>query len=185
MRHPTTETILDFLENKADSANRHSLNEHLASCSRCESKSEEFRQLTGFLQADAANEPPTHLLDWGVGLFQPVLRPQEGTLRRIFGTLVFDSFEQPLPAGIRHVGSIPRQLLFRAGDVDVDVRIDSDTEDRVSLAGLVGVDRLFRKHARLAGVSRDGSLQDADEPRRRVLVRWSASGHLPSLDGSA
>ncbi len=137
MRHPTTETILDFLENKADLANRDLLHEHLASCSRCESKSEEFRQLTGFLQEDAANEPPAHLLEWSVGLFQPVFRPQESTLRRIFGTLVFDSFEEPLPAGIRHVGSVPRQLLFRAGDVDVDIRIESDTEDRVSLAGQV------------------------------------------------
>ena len=137
MRHPTTETILDFLENKAASASLDSLEEHLTSCGRCESKSQEFQQLTGFLQEDAANEPPSHLLEWSVELFQPVLRPQGSTLRRIFGALVFDSFEQPLPAGIRSVGSVPRQLLFKAGDLDIDVRIESDMEDRISLAGQV------------------------------------------------
>ncbi len=67
MRHPTTEAILDFLENKADSENCDALQEHLASCSRCESKSREFQKLTGFLQEDAANEPPAHLLEWSVG----------------------------------------------------------------------------------------------------------------------
>ena len=97
----------------------------------------EFQELTGFLQEDAANEPPAHLLEWSVELFQPVLRPHESTVRRIFGTLVFDSFEQPLPAGIRHVGSVPRQLLFKAGDVDVDVRIEPEKDDRISLAGQV------------------------------------------------
>ncbi len=139
MRHPTVETILNFVDNNAALAevDRAGVTDHISSCSRCGEKAREFEGLLGFFQEDAVNEPPSELLEWGVQLFQPVLRPTESKLGRIFAKLVFDSFEQPLPAGIRHVGSIPRQLLFKAGDVDVDVRIESAAEDRISLAGQV------------------------------------------------
>ena len=134
MRHPTVETILNFVDNKTDVVG---VADHISSCSRCGEKEQEFKGLLGFIREDAVNEPPAELLEWGVQLFQPVLRPTEGKLRHIFAKLVFDSFEQPLPAGIRHVGSIPRQLLFKAGEVDVDLRIESADDDRISLAGQV------------------------------------------------
>ncbi len=134
MRHPTVETILNFVDNKTDVVG---VADHISSCSRCGEKAQEFKGLLGFIREDAVNEPPAELLEWGVQLFQPVLRPTEGKLGRIFAKLVFDSFEQPLPAGIRHVGSIPRQLLFKAGEVDVDIRIESADDDRISLAGQV------------------------------------------------
>ena len=139
MRHPTVETILNFVDNNAALAevDRAGVTDHISSCSRRGEKAREFEGLLGFFQEDAVNEPPSELLEWGVQLFQPVLRPTESKLGRIFAKLGFDSFEQPLPAGIRHVGSILRQLLFKAGDVDVDVRIESAAEDRISLAGQV------------------------------------------------
>jgi uncharacterized protein YbaR (Trm112 family) len=39
--------------------------------------------------------------------------------------LVFDSFRQPLPAGIRTVGLRARQLLYQAGRFRVDLRLDA------------------------------------------------------------
>ena len=44
----------------------------------------------------------------------------------------------PALAGVRRVGAPPRQLLFRAGDVDVDVKIESmEANDRITLVGQV------------------------------------------------
>ena len=138
MRHLTVETLLNHIENKADSHDSAIANQHLTSCTQCQDKAGEFRELLGFLGRDAANEPSAELLKWGIQLFQPVLRPNESKQSKILriAKLVFDSFEQPLPVGIRYVGSVPRQLLFRAGDIDVDVRIDSGDE-RISVAGQV------------------------------------------------
>ncbi len=39
--------------------------------------------------------------------------------------LVFDSFRQPLPEGIRTVGLRARQLLYQAGRFSVDLRLDT------------------------------------------------------------
>jgi hypothetical protein len=52
--------------------------------------------------------------------------------------LVFDTYDQPMLAGVRRVGVPPRQLLFRAGDVDVDIKIESmEANDRITLVGQV------------------------------------------------
>jgi hypothetical protein len=98
------------------------------------------------LAEDASNEPPAEALRWGIQLFQPVIRlenAKDSGLNpvRLIAKLVFDSFEQPLTAGVRAgvmgTGTIPRQLLFRAGQVDVDVRIESGADNRISLSGQV------------------------------------------------
>ena len=138
MRHLSIETLIDQIENKADVAALARTNQHLSECERCQANAGEFSQLLTFLNSDATNEPPADLLEWGIQLFQPILRPIESKTSKVLtiAKLVFDSFEQPAPVGIRYVGSVPRQLLFRAGKVDVDVRIESG-DDRVSLAGQV------------------------------------------------
>ena len=129
---------MNHIEKTTDSYDSVAASQHLTSCRRCQDKAGEFEELLGFLDRDAANEPSSEILDWGIQLYQPVLRPSESKKSRVLriAKLVFDSFEQPRPVGIRHVGSLPRQLLFRAGDVDVDVRIESG-DDRISLAGQV------------------------------------------------
>src|SRR6185295_18593023 len=78
-------------------------------------------------------------VQWGVNLFQPVMQPAAGGKhRKIIASLVFDTLYEPMPAGVRRVGAPPRQLLFRAGDVDVDVKIESmEANDRITLVGQV------------------------------------------------
>jgi hypothetical protein len=112
---------------------------HLAICSDCTQLKLEFEALTVRLREDSSFEPPAELVQWGVSLFQPVMQPEtKGGIRKIIASLVFDTFDQPMPAGVRGVGTPPRQLLFRAGDVDVDVKIESmEANDRITLVGQV------------------------------------------------
>jgi len=111
---------------------------HLASCKDCAELKQEFQSLVGRLREDSSFEPPAHLVQWGVSLFQPIVQPKIGGLPKFIASLIFDTFEQPIFAGMRHVGTPPRQLLFRAGDVDVDVKIEAlETNDRITLVGQV------------------------------------------------
>lgn len=138
MRHLRVETILDQIENKGNAADHARQAEHLAECGKCQNKSIELQELLTFMAEDAANEPSPTTLSWSIEIFQPVLRPAGSPVRRI-AKLVFDSFQQPMAAGVRAAvaGSAPRQLLFRAGDVDVDLRIESGVDNRISLSGQV------------------------------------------------
>jgi hypothetical protein len=49
--------------------------------------------------------------------------------------LVFDSFRQPLPVGVRGGAPPTRQLLHESGDLVIDLQLEPGKESRVFLAG--------------------------------------------------
>src|SRR5438094_8561868 len=139
MRHVTIENLINYMDGQPTDVEKSTLEGHLVTCAECSQLKQEFQILTTRLREDSSFEPPAELVQWGVSLFQPVMQPEsKGTIRKIIASLVFDTFEQPLTAGVRRVGAPPRQLLFRAGDVDVDVKIESmEANNRITLVGQV------------------------------------------------
>src|SRR5712692_896814 len=138
MRHVTVENLINYADGQASDVEKSTLDSHLTGCKECTNLKQEFQALITRLREDSSFEPPTELVQWGINLFQPVMQPVAGGLRKIIASLVFDTFDQPMLAGVRRVGAPPRQLLFRAGDVDVDVKIESmEANDRITLVGQV------------------------------------------------
>jgi len=140
MRHVTVEDLIDYIEGQTSDVEKSTLDGHVATCRECGELKQEFQALITRLREDASFEPPAELVQWGINLFQPVTQPQGvvSGLRKFIASLVFDTYDQPLLAGVRRVGAPPRQLLFRAGDVDVDVKIESmEANDRITLVGQV------------------------------------------------
>lgn len=139
MRHISAEKLVEYLGGHVTAESRESIEHHLVECSACVELKQDLGRLTLQLEQDSRYEPPADLVQWGINLFQPMLQPQAGgRLRKIIASLVFDTYDQPMLAGVRRVGAPPRQLLYRAGDIDVDVKIESmDANDRISLAGQV------------------------------------------------
>jgi len=137
MRHLTVDVILEHVEGKSDAASQAEIQAHLSECAQCREQAAEFGELVGFLSMDAENEPPRETLRSAVELFQPILRPAEGRFEKVIriARRVFDSYEQPVE-GVRTVDVAPRQLLYREGEFDVDLRIESG-DGRMSLEGQV------------------------------------------------
>jgi hypothetical protein len=129
---------MDYMDGRGNDVEKLTLETHLADCSDCLELKQEFQVLVTQLRDDSSFEPPADVVQWGINLFQPLMQPEQGGLRKFIAALVFDTFDQPLLAGVRRVGAPPRQLLFRAGDVDVDVKIESmEANDRITLVGQV------------------------------------------------
>jgi hypothetical protein len=149
MRHLNPENLIEYIDGRASDPSKAAVEAHLVQCSDCSELKQELKQFILRVEEDATYEPPAHLVKWGFSLFQPLLQPKEsvgGKVRRIIAALVFDTADQPMLAGVRGVGVPPRQLLFRAGDVDVDVKIESmEANDRISLVGqvLTGTEKFF------------------------------------------
>jgi hypothetical protein len=139
MQHINTEDLVDYMDGRVSGDGKLAVENHLSKCNDCVELKEELGLLVLRLQEDTTFEPPAELVEWGVSLFQPLLQPSTGgKLRKLIAALVFDTFDQPVLAGVRRVGAPPRQLLFRAGDVDVDVKIESmEANDRITLVGQV------------------------------------------------
>jgi hypothetical protein len=58
--------------------------------------------------------------------------------RRVSASLTFDSFAQPLPAGIRSGNAVARQLLYEADGLTIDLRIDKHANSKaLSIVGQV------------------------------------------------
>jgi hypothetical protein len=139
MQHINTEDLVDYMDGRVSDEGKLAVENHLSKCNDCVELKGELQLLVLRLQQDVTFEPPAELVQWGISLFQPLLQPATGgKLRKLIASLVFDTFDQPLLAGVRRVGAPPRQLLFRAGDVDVDVKIESmEANDRITLVGQV------------------------------------------------
>ena len=141
MRHINAENLMEYIDGRGAVSSKATVEEHLSECSDCLQLKSELEQFLFQLHADSSFEPPAELVQWGVSLFQPLLQPTKtvgGKIRKFVASLVFDTFDEPVLAGVRRVGVPPRQLLFRAGDVDVDVKIESmEANDRISLVGQV------------------------------------------------
>jgi hypothetical protein len=130
---------MEYMDGQLTDENRALVDSHVLQCADCSDLQHELQEFVISLRSDASFEPPAEVLQWGVNLFQPMLPQESGrSIRKIIASLVFDTFDEPALAGVRRVGAPPRQLLFRAGDVDVDVKIESvETNDRISLVGQV------------------------------------------------
>ena len=148
MHHLTVENLVEYiLGSPVDGTSRQDpekdarpkIEIHLSECRECSQLKGEIQNLIRDLQTDTTFEPPIHLVQWGVELFQPLLQPPTGRkLRRLIAALVFDTYEQRLQPGIRGMATTPRQLLFRAGDVNIDVKIESmEQNDRITMVGQV------------------------------------------------
>ena len=138
MRHINIENLVNYVDGAALDVDKVSVETHLMACNECAELKQELQVLMTQLREDSSLEPPAELVQWGINLFQPVMQPKTSPVRRLIASLVFDSFDQPMLAGTRRVGTPPRQLLFRAGDVDVDVKIEAmEASDRISLIGQV------------------------------------------------
>jgi len=138
MRHVSAEVLANYIDELCTDSERTTIETHLTSCKECAELKQELYSLVSRLRQEASFEPPADVVQWGINLFQPVMRPQPTGLPKFIASLVFDTFDQPMFAGMRRVGTPPRQLLFRAGEVDVDVKIESlEANDRITLVGQV------------------------------------------------
>lgn len=90
-----------------------------------------FDGLLAFAARDAAAEPPASALR-SVKALGSMLRPtRESWLRKLQSVLVFDSSMAPLAAGVRDLGHLDRQLIFRSDDYYVDLRLEQEATNSV------------------------------------------------------
>jgi hypothetical protein len=85
----------------------------------------QVERLFGLMQSDTSVDPPPTVVNRALRIFRP--RPTPATapplLQRIVAALQFDSLQLAPAVGLRSGAAAPRQLLFSAGDYDLDLRL--------------------------------------------------------------
>ena len=135
--HFTEEDWFDFAHQQAAPSVRASLERHLEKgCSRCTQTVRLWRAVLDVADQEAACRPPDAALRQVKGDF--ALRRPKRLVERVAeqAALVFDSFRQPQPMGVRGAGPTPRQLLYKAGRYMIRLRLEPAADaERLSIVG--------------------------------------------------
>lgn len=130
LNHLPFEKIADLAEGHLSSVERTEALSHVGTCSRCAAKLEKLESVINLMREDKALDAPPALVSSAVNLFRSRASSKEPSLtQRIIAALSFDSLQMSPAYGVRSgSAATARQLLFSAGDYDLDLRIAQSGE---------------------------------------------------------
>lgn len=152
-QHLPFEKLTDLAENRLTGDERTAAQTHLNACSRCSTQFEKVEQTINLMRTDEAVDAPRDVLASTLNLFRA--RADEGQpslARRVMAALSFDSTQLTPAYGVRSGQATARQMLYSAGENDLDLRVTPSGETwivsgqvlgecaggRVELAGATG-----------------------------------------------
>jgi hypothetical protein len=121
MRHFSEQPCVDFVRGVSGSEISKDIRAHLdTGCPKCQTALDAWRRVRTFAAEEAAYTPPENLVRLVKLGFasQAAKQPRKWTL----ASLVFDSFAQPLPAGVRSGAVNLWQVVYEAEGLTVDLR---------------------------------------------------------------
>jgi hypothetical protein len=130
LNHLTFAKLANLAEGRLSSNEQEASSAHLATCSHCTSKLNNLKTVVGLMRTDRAEDAPDELVSRAINLFRSraVASKQPSLVKRIVAALSFDSLQMSPAYGVRSGQSSARQLLFVAGDYDLDLRITQSGE---------------------------------------------------------
>ncbi|MGB9179358.1 MAG: hypothetical protein WCB68_08940 [Pyrinomonadaceae bacterium] len=136
-KHLKFEQLADLAEGRLDDAVGAETQAHLDECERCAASLSRLQQTIGLMRADNSVDAPRDVLSFAVNLFQA--RPaKHRAVRRVLALLNFDSVQQTPAFGVRSGAQAARQLLYSAGENDIDLRVTQSGEAWVVSGQVLG-----------------------------------------------
>ncbi len=112
---------------------------HLSSgCTTCRHTADILQKVAGLAAWEREHRIPAYAIHNARAVFA-LQRPEKVCfLPRILGQLVYDSFKEPLPAGLRARHRLTRHVLYQAGNYSMDIRMEHQRGTAiVTLAGQI------------------------------------------------
>ena len=137
--HISFTKLTDLAENRLLVDERTSLLAHLSACSRCPAQLARVERVIGLMRTDTAEDAPREAITQAVSLFRS--RPavaEPSVVRRIVAALSFDSRGMSPALGMRSGQTATRQLLYSAGENDLDLRVTPSGETWIISGQVLG-----------------------------------------------
>src|SRR2546426_12524832 len=139
MKHFDISKWTDFVRGLSEKSAEVAIGHHLASgCRKCRHTAGLLRKLAAVVRRDLQVQVPEHAVRCARAIFI-LQQPEEvQVLPRIPARLLYDSFREPLPAGVRTQQRLSRQALYQAGDYTLALRLEHERgTSRVALVGQI------------------------------------------------
>lgn len=138
--HIAFERLADLAEGRLKEAERREALAHTRSCERCSAELARLESVINLMRTDESLDAPRDLVFAAKNLFKARAAEsrQKSLASRILAALSFDSGAQLTPAfGLRSGQSTARQLLYSAGESDLDLRLTPAEDDTWVVSGQV------------------------------------------------
>jgi hypothetical protein len=135
--HLRTETALDFLEGRLEPGEQIFWKQHLQGCDSCKKELGLWQQLGTDMKRSHLKSAPQEDLKKALQIFPKPSEVLLPTLRHVLATLMFDSFFEPAFAGSRGAAGTARQMVLRAEEFDIHIKIWGERENRQMLGQLL------------------------------------------------
>jgi hypothetical protein len=119
MRHPTIESLIEFAEGRLSPEGKLDVEQHIATCAVCSAGASEWFLILDLLKVPSLESAPAHAIRNCLGSYD-ISKPVSN-FPELFATGFFDQTAS-VRVGERGVADC-RQIVFRAADVDVHLRI--------------------------------------------------------------
>lgn len=151
--HIPLNRLVEWVEAQLTAEEQKQLQAHIDDCAHCRTEVTEIRRLLAVMRGDRTPDPPADVVARAMHIFPPRSTANDASLwQRIVATLQFDSRQLAPILGLRSGATAPRQLLFSAGDYDLDLRLASgENEERWVISGQVLGSDIPPGQVRLAG----------------------------------
>lgn len=126
---------VDYARGLGAAEKRAAMEAHLScGCEQCRRQAALWGRLAATARAEAAYEPSPDTVRLARAIFARRVPEQAKSPIQIFARLVYDSFRDPLPAGLR-AADRPSQARFEAEHYSVDLHLNPERVDREIGAG--------------------------------------------------
>lgn len=151
--HIPYEKLADLAERRMPVEEQARVREHTSGCTACDSQLTELERVTRLMSSDKAEDAPRDVIHMAVSLFgERALEPQKSLVKRILASLTFDSAGITPALGVRSAAqSESRQLLYHAGDTDLDIRVTPSEEHWIVSGQVLGAETLNEGSIELEG----------------------------------
>lgn len=135
--HLSFETIADLVEGKLPAEANNEAAQHITNCTSCSQAVNELSRIVGLMRTDDLEDAPAHTLQRVFGLMpRRAFTENPSVLQKVLAALSFDSALSQPAYGVRSGASAARQIIFKAGETDIDLRIAA-SENRWTIAGQI------------------------------------------------
>jgi len=140
MEHYSLERWADFARQVTREQDRAEMQSHLDNdgCRKCSKILGMWKRVGTAARREQGYQPPENAVRSIKGTFAIQGRTRTSRGVGLIAELLFDTAQNPLAAGVRSAGTVPRQLLYSAGVYRIDVRIEpQDDSGHANVAGQV------------------------------------------------
>ncbi|HEY0407397.1 MAG TPA: hypothetical protein VGC89_16815 [Pyrinomonadaceae bacterium] len=139
-QHLPFEKIADLAEKRLSDQERAAAQAHVSGCSRCSEQLARIEQTINLMRTDESKDAPRDVLASVMNMFRArsAAASEPSLVRRVLAALNFDSTTLAPAYGVRSGQAAARQMLYSAGENDVDLRVQPAGESWVVSGQVLG-----------------------------------------------